>query len=99
MNGDRELELWTKAVVDVDDLDADIVANASTPSLLRLQAAKNPSSTMHVEVHGHASFLFRRVDSRLDMAFGMIVDGNLNILDVVDFRTFGFQVVSRRKIA
>jgi hypothetical protein len=87
VDGDRKLELWAKAVVDIDDLDTDVVANAATPSLLRRESAKHPPTAMHVEVHRHASSLLWRVDSHLDTTCG-IGDWDFDILCGVDFRAF-----------
>lgn len=95
VDGDREFELWAKTIVNVDDLDTNIVANAATPRLLRREASKDPPSTVHVEVHGHASFLSWRIHSHVDMA-GRIGDGNLDILDFVYVRTLE-RVFSRRQ--
>jgi hypothetical protein len=87
VDGDGELELWAKAVVDIDDLDTNGVAYAATPSLLRRKSAKHPPTAMHVEVHGHTSSLPWRVDSHLHTACG-IGDWNFDIFYSVDLWTF-----------
>jgi hypothetical protein len=95
VDGDGELEIWAKAVVDIDDLDTDVVANAATPSLLRRKSAKHPPTAMHVEVHGHASSLLWRIDSHLDTACG-IRDWDFDILCGVNFWTFGVKWLDER---
>jgi hypothetical protein len=95
VDGNWELEFWTKAVVNVDDLDANIVANAATPRLLGWETTKDPTSAVHVEVHRHASFLFWGVHSHIDMS-SRIEDRNCDILGFMYFRTLG-QVVNKRE--
>lgn len=44
VDGSWEDMLWSHAIINIDDLDANLIADTSAPGCLRLQASKDPAA-------------------------------------------------------